>query len=79
MTFRTELATNAFARDEEYGSKFMMEFQDRLFFGTDMLGPDMLCELPDLLIRWKNEGKLSEEAFYKIAKGNACQLFDIEE
>ncbi|HPS89577.1 MAG TPA: amidohydrolase family protein [Methanosarcina vacuolata] len=70
---------NAFARDEEYGSKFMMEFQDRLFFGTDMLGPDMPCELPDLLIRWKNEGKLSEDAFYKIAKGNACKLLGIKE
>ena len=70
---------NAFARDEEYGAKFMMEFQDRLFFGTDMLYPDMPCELPDLLIRWKEEGKLSEEAFYKIAKGNAIKLFGLED
>ena len=72
-------AYNAFARDEEYGPKFMTEFQDRLFFGTDMCFPDMPCELPDLLIRWKNEGRISEEVFYKVAKGNAIRLLGLED
>jgi len=72
-------AYNAFARDEEYGPKFMTEFQDRLFFGTDMCFPDMPCELPDLLIRWKNEERISEEVFYKIAKGNAIKFLGLEE
>jgi len=72
-------AYNAFARDEEYGPKFMTEFQDRLFFGTDLcsLGMDVL--LPDLMIRWKNEGRISEEVFYKIAKGNAVKLLQLED
>ncbi|MGI6336459.1 MAG: amidohydrolase family protein [Clostridiales bacterium] len=64
-------AYNAFARDEEYGPKFMTEFQDRLYFGTDMCFPTMPVPLPELMIRWNNEGRISDEVFYKIARGNA--------
>lgn len=69
---------NAFARDEEYGARFMMEFQDRLCFGTDMLYPDMEVPMIDMMIRWKNEGKLSEEAFNKIAKENAIRILGLD-
>ncbi len=71
-------AYNAFARDEEYGPKFMTEFQDRLFFGTDMCFPTMEVPLPEMMIRWNNEGRISDEVFYKIAEGNAKKLLEIE-
>lgn len=70
-------AHNAFARDEEYGPKFMTEFQDRLFFGTDLCTLGMPVDMPALLIRWKEEGKISPEVFEKIARGNAKKLLGL--
>lgn len=70
-------ACNAFARDEDYGPKFMTEFQDRLFFGTDMCYKDMPVGLTGLMLRWKDEGKISEEVFHKIAHGNAEKLLGL--
>lgn len=48
---------NAISRDPEYGIKFLNEFQDRLFFGTDICYPDTPVPLIDLLIKWKKENK----------------------
>ena len=70
-------AHNAFARDEEYGPKFMTEFQDRLFFGTDLCTLGMPVDMPALMIRWKEEGKISAEVFEKIARGNAKKLLGL--
>ena len=70
-------AYNAIARDPEYGPKFLTEFQDRLFFGTDMCFPDMPVPLIDLLKRWRDEGKIGETVFYKIARGNAEKLLGL--
>jgi len=70
-------AHNAFARDEEYDLKFMTKFQDRLFFGTDLCTWGMPVDLVDLMIRWKDEGKISAEVFEKIARGNAIKLLDL--
>ena len=70
-------AHNAFARDEEYGPKFMTEFQDRLYFGTDMLSQDMPVPMADLLVSWRDSGKISEEVFKKIAKENAVKLLGL--
>lgn len=70
-------AYNAFARDEEYGPRFMTEFQDRLFFGTDLCSLGMAVPLPELMIRWRDEGKISQEVFEKIARGNAKRLLGI--
>jgi predicted TIM-barrel fold metal-dependent hydrolase len=70
-------AFNAFARDEEYGPRFMTEFQDRLFFGTDMCFPDMPVELDKLLLSWRESGKISETVFRKIAYDNAAKLLGL--
>ena len=43
-------AYNAIARDENYGPRFLSEFEDRLYFGTDMCGINMEVELDSLLI-----------------------------
>ena len=61
-------AYRALARDEEYGPKFLEEFQDRAYFGTDFCRVGMPLPLAQTLIDWKTSGKLSEVAFNKIAK-----------
>ena len=71
-------AYNAFARDEDYGPKFMTEFQDRLFFGTDLCSLGMDVPMPAMLLRWRDEGRISPEVFWKISEGNARKLLEIE-
>jgi predicted TIM-barrel fold metal-dependent hydrolase len=70
-------AHNAIARDPEYGPRFLSEFEDRLYFGTDMTAPDMQVDLDELLLSWRQQGKISETTFRKIAYDNAAKLLDI--
>ena len=69
---------NALARDPEYGPRFLTEFQDRLFFGTDLCFPDMPIKLIDLLLDWRTTGKITEEVFQKVARENAIKLFGLQ-
>jgi len=68
---------NAFARDEEYALAFMEEFQDRLYFGTDICSP--LNEMP--LSRWLDglveSGKLNQTVYEKICRRNAEKLLGL--
>ena len=68
---------NAFARDAEYGPRFMSEFEDRLYFGTDIVAVDMPIRMDELLLSWRQQGKISETTFRKIAYDNAAKLLDI--
>ena len=70
-------AYNAIARDPNYGPRFLTEFQDRLYFGTDMCFKDMPVNLDKLLLSWREQGKISETVFRKIAYDNAAKLLDI--
>lgn len=70
-------AYNAIARDPDYGPRFLSEFADRLYFGTDMCGKDMPVELDGLLIDWREQGKISESTFRKIAYENAERLLGL--
>ena len=70
-------AYNAIVRDEHYGPRFLTEFQDRLYFGTDMCFPGMTIELDKLLISWKETGKISQTVFRKIAHENAAKLLGL--
>lgn len=70
-------AYNAIARDAEYGPRFLSEFADRLYFGTDMCGKNMEVQLDTLLIDWRQQGKISEETFRKIAYENAEKLLGL--
>lgn len=67
-------AYNAIARDESYGPRFLSEFEDRLYFGTDMCFPTMEVQLDKLLLHWRETGKISETTFRKIAYENAEKL-----
>lgn len=71
-------ACNAFARDDVYGPKFMEEFQDRLYFGTDMCFPGMPTPLIDLMKDWRASGKISQTVFDKISHQNAAQLLNLK-
>ena len=70
---------NALKRDREYAVKFLNEFQDRLFFGTDICQPTMPTLRPlatflrDLLAR----GEISQTVFDKVARGNAVRVLGL--
>ncbi|MHB1151346.1 MAG: amidohydrolase family protein [Eubacteriales bacterium] len=70
-------AYNAFARDDEYGPKFLTEFQDRIFFGTDICFPGMEIPMIDLLVNWRDTGKISGNVFQKVARENAVKLLGL--
>lgn len=68
---------NAVSRDEAFGVRFLTEFQDRLYFGTDICHPDSETPLPRYLLRLRDEGKLAPETFRKIARDNAVRLLKL--
>ncbi len=68
---------NAIARDLDFGLKFMEEFQDRLYFGTDIANvPQDLPQIP-FFKRLKTEKLISKEAYEKISWRNAVNLFNL--
>jgi len=68
---------NAVSRDEQFGPAFLTEFQDRLYFGTDICAPDTPTWLTDYLPRLRSEAKLSHDVFDKIARANATRLLGL--
>ncbi len=68
---------NALARDPDYAAKFLDEFQDRLMFGTDICTPGTPTPLVDLLLKYREEGRISEEIFQKVARENAVRLLGL--
>ena len=66
---------NALARDRKYAAKFLTEFQDRLFFGTDVAQPSMptLRPLANLLQEMRASGEITEAVFQKVARENAIR------
>lgn len=73
---------NAMARDPEFAYAFMEEFQDRLFFGTDICTVVPLThpvlKLGPFLDEAMQTGKISYDAYYKISRGNAIELLGLE-
>lgn len=67
-------ALSQLERDPVYGSKFLTEFQDRLFFGTDLCHYKQPMLLRDLLLDWRDTGKITAEVFAKIARENAARF-----
>ncbi|MCL2517296.1 MAG: amidohydrolase family protein [Oscillospiraceae bacterium] len=65
---------NAMVRDPEYTFKFLDEFQDRIYFGTDILSPTHNLPLIDQLHEWHNMGKINDTIFNKISHQNAIRL-----
>jgi len=69
---------NAIMRDPEFGFAFMEEFQDRLYFGTDICSPHNEFPLSKYLDDAVQSGKLSEDAYRKISRENALRLLNRE-
>ncbi len=67
------------SRDEDFGSAFLTEFQDRTFFGTDLVGPNMEVEMIGLLEDWKNRGLITREVYDKITYINAAKFLGLND
>ncbi len=71
---------NAIKRDQMFGAGFLDEFQDRLYFGTDICSPaGEACQAPlaDYLVRLRDQKKISETCFNKVARENAVRLLGL--
>lgn len=69
---------NALSRDPEFGFKFMEEFQDRLYFGTDFCSPKNVMPLSKYLDKACEDGNISQIAYEKISRENAWALLNRE-
>ncbi len=71
---------NALSRDREYAAKFLTEFQDRLYFGTDICATknfDFARDYVKFMISMRDQGEISAAVFEKVARGNAKKLFGL--
>lgn len=69
----------ALSRDMEFASKFLTEFQDRVYFGTDYC--NIITDINPYINFFKNMKKdnlISQEVYDKIMFKNAAKLFDIK-
>jgi hypothetical protein len=46
-------------------------------FGTDICAPDTPAPLAALLIRLRDEERISKEVFGKVARGNAIRILEL--
>lgn len=71
---------NAISRDLEFGRAFLEEFQDKLYFGTDICAPENITnpmlKLSKLLDDFMMTGQISYTAYEKICRGNALDLLE---
>ena len=65
---------NALMRDPEFAYKFLEEFQDRLFFGTDICSPTNDFKLTFFLDEAVENGHISQECYNKVCRENALKL-----
>ncbi len=71
---------NALMRDREHAAKFIEEFSDRLMYGCDicMAGQEFPFAFDEFLTSMRKSGEISEENYYKIVRGNAERILDIQ-
>ena len=68
---------NAIQRDPEFGYQFMEEFQDRLFFGTDICNVPQETPAVPYFRELREKLLISDEAFEKITWRNADRLLGL--
>jgi predicted TIM-barrel fold metal-dependent hydrolase len=68
---------NALTRDGRFGPQFAAAFHDRLLMATDTCSPGNNFQHAALLRAWKDQGKLTAEAFENIAWRNANRILDL--
>ncbi len=69
---------NAVSRDPEFGYDFLEEFQDRLYFGTDICAPSDNRPLSSWLDAAVEAGNISKRTYEKISRRNAIENLGIE-
>lgn len=69
---------NAIRRDPEFGWTFLEEFQDRLYFGTDLANIPQELPIVDYFRELREEARISAEAYEKIAWKNAARLLGLD-
>jgi len=69
--------SRAIMRDPAFGLAFLEKYADRLFFATDMVNSDMVFPLGAWLDEMLAAGKLREETYEKIIRGNARRIFGL--
>lgn len=67
----------AMSRDPDFTYRFIEEFSDRLMYGTDICRPYQKTYLADWLDASFEKGCISQENYYKICRGNAIKLFNL--
>ena len=70
---------NAIMRDPEFGYAFLEEFQDRLYYGTDICDPRNEFLLGGFLDDAVMTGKISQTCYNKICRENHLKLLDMED
>ena len=69
---------NAIMRDPEFGYKFLEEFKDRLYFGTDICSPKNDLRLTYFLDDAVENGHISQDCYNKICRENALKLLKMD-
>ncbi|MCQ2378352.1 MAG: amidohydrolase [Victivallaceae bacterium] len=65
-------------RDSDFAAAFLTEFQDRIFFGTDLCNPEHPFRILEVMERLHGAKKISGEVFSKIMRKNAVRFFHLE-
>jgi predicted TIM-barrel fold metal-dependent hydrolase len=65
---------NALTRDPDFGAAFLTEFQDRVFFGTDICSPANDPRHAELIRGLRDRGSITDEAFENISWRNADRV-----
>ena len=68
---------NAITRDPEFGCAFMEEFQDRLYYGTDICNVPQENPIVPYFRKLKADKLISEQAYEKITWRNANRLLGL--
>jgi len=72
--------SNAMMRDPEYAAKFITEFADRIYYGTDVCSVhnEFQYEFDAFLKKLVEDKMISRENYEKIIRKNAAKLLGIE-
>jgi len=69
---------NAITRDPEFGYRFMEEFQDRLYFGTDIANVPQKLPIVDYFKKLEDDQLVCAAALEKISWHNASRLLGLK-
>ena len=67
-------------RDPEYAAKFITEFSDRIYYGTDVCSAKQTFqyEFDDFLKKLVSDNMISKDTYEKIIRKNAIKLLKLE-